>query len=102
MELVTRQSQANEVLERWEKQYDRKYAELPEKKVIRDRLKELSSTPIPDEVDDIIGNGAWTRLQECDECGNQDAVVVLGEELDDESAMAFICRSCLEKAIALF
>ena len=54
------------------------------------------------EVDALIGNKSWTRAENCSECGAADVVVVeLGEELDNDSLTAFVCESCLRKALNL-
>lgn len=57
--------------------------------------------PTEAEVVEIIGNASWTQNR-CDECRNDvDITVMLGEEPDYESATAYICISCLEKALDL-
>ena len=54
------------------------------------------------EVDTLIGTKIWTSVEKCSECGAKDvAVVELGEEPDYESMTAYICGSCLRKALDL-
>ena len=54
------------------------------------------------EVDALIGNKSWTRVENCSECGAEAvAVVELGEEPDYDSMTAFVCESCLRKALDL-
>lgn len=59
-------------------------------------------TPIDaDEVDRIIGNGSWTRVPTCDDCGQDGlaAVMQVGQEPDYESSTAHICQNCLLVAL---
>lgn len=38
----------------------------------------------------------------CSECGNNEPTVQFGVDLDHESNETWICKSCLQKALALF
>lgn len=102
MKLITRQTEANKAAASWERQYaNGKFGY--DKLLILENLKALGKTPIPDEVDEVIGNGSWTRTR-CHCCGDDSGVdvVQVGEEPDYESATACICKPCLLKALALF
>lgn len=73
-----------------------------EKAGIYRKLLELGDSPDPIAVDEIIGNGSWTRVPPCDECNKEtDIVVELGEPPDYESRTARICPECLKAAISL-
>ena len=105
MELITRQTRANQAAQRWHRQYGPRFPEstaFGDTEVIYQRLVALGPTPNPDDVDRIIGNDSWTRLGECDECDQQKSVLVqVGEEPDYESHTATICVDCLQAALAL-
>lgn len=92
MKIITRQHLANGVLERWSRQYPGDRFEKTEK------IKSLGVTPNPNEIDELIGNGSWTRLPCCAECGAGDLPVV---QMGDPEKDIHFCRHCLEKAIAL-
>jgi len=69
---------------------------------VHDQLLALGSSPDPDDVDRVIGNGSWTRVPECDECGagDQPFVIQVGQPPDYESRTAKLCGSCCRQAIA--
>jgi hypothetical protein len=53
------------------------------------------------EIEAIIGNKSWTR-NSCSECGKDfDVVIEIGQPEDYESATAYLCASCLGKALGL-
>lgn len=107
MFLTTRNWLASQATNRWKHTYPESTEETltlynVERKTILDKLRNLGEYPHPNRVDDIIGNGSWTRC-ECNECGTEvEGTVRLGEEPDWESATANICKDCLVKALALF
>ena len=107
MELITRKSLAAKALSRWNAQY----GERPDAsqtsfignwRAIAIGLESLGEAPDPDEVDRVIGNGSWTECR-CDECRKAvDAVVLVGEEPNYESATAMLCRDCAVQAARIF
>lgn len=99
MEFSSRQTRATKAAKMWQDLYeDYKELQLP----IADELYALGGDPTPDAVDKVIGNKLWTYCT-CDECKQScDAVVRIGDEPDYDSATARVCRSCIEKALALF
>ena len=61
------------------------------------KLKELNN-PTYQQVDEVMGSSGWTRL-DCDDCRNSvDKVMELGEDMDCESATAYICLDCITEA----
>jgi hypothetical protein len=119
MKIITRQTQANDLVARfedWEKA-TRKYCDhLRSRGLGRpvEELRKLGPNPDPDKCDAVIrqqldqhmwpsGNvPTWTQPPACKECGAQnDAVVQLGEEPDYEPATAWVCLACLRAALAL-
>lgn len=108
MEKITRKSLADSVSERWREQYPCPDHSKPvsawalKMEAIGKALDALGQSKDPEEVERIIGNETWTEVPECDECGcKSDAVVMIGEPPDYESATAWICKKCLEKALEL-
>ena len=96
MELITRRERAKNAYTSWIKQYGKGKSDIAK------MLVNLGNSPKPDDVDKIIGNSSWTEVS-CSECKKpQDSVVIIGEEPDYESYTAYICRSCLIKALAYF
>lgn len=106
MKLITRQIEADEAPASFEKQYgmDREaksWKDGVEKGEIIDALNALPKPVDADEVDRIIGNGSWTRVPTCDDCGQDGlaAVMQVGQEPDWESCTAHICHACLKAAV---
>lgn len=101
MELITRQSNANGAAKRWSEQYKSgKHGE--DKMNITQLLRGLPDNPNPDDVDKIIGNTSWTKVDNCNECGcSPDKLVEIGQEPDYESMTAYLCLSCLKDAVKL-
>jgi len=100
MEIVSRKLLASRVAGRWRQQYE-KTSHWSEKENIYRQLLLLGTDPEPDEVDKVIGNGSWTRTT-CNECNeDQQMTVMVGQRPDYDSATAWICVSCLKKAIEL-
>ena len=119
MKLITRQTEANELVDRFKEWENQQTTFIP---ILRGRglgkpveeLQKLGPNPDPDACDAVIrqqidthawpsGNTpTWTSVPACDECGHsKDAVVRLGEEPDYESSTAFVCRDCLSEALGL-
>jgi hypothetical protein len=108
MKLITRQTLAAEVAQRWKSRYynprDGAWYTYAGGNVAEkyEALLALGSSPLPEDVDKVIGNDSWTIEPRCHECGaNGGPVVQLGEEPDYESSTACICPSCLNKALYL-
>lgn len=99
MKLITRRDRILVVAKAWKQQYPRPE---PDKRRTQECLDALDlSTVHGDVVDEVIGNGSWTRL-ECNECGEDvQAVVEVGQPPDYESSTAQICGPCLKKASKL-
>lgn len=107
MIVTTLQQVVDSVPERYKMQYCRygKWGGLsPEFGPPEDTYNRLMALPSPlskQDVDEIIQNTSWTRLQ-CDECQREvETIVRLGEEPDYESSTARICPDCLRQAISL-
>ena len=110
MNLLTRQSQADNILHEWKSQYydkDNKKWIYPSphsnKEEIYNKLKDVQSKVglTAESVNNIIGNQSWTNCR-CGECGaNVDSVIHLGEEPDYDSYTFYVCKDCLIKALGL-
>lgn len=119
MKLITRQTEANSLVSRfehWEKE-TYKYCDMLRARGLGrpvDELRKLGPNPDPDLCDAVIrkqldqhvwpsGNvPTWTQPPACSECGEQKgSVVELGDEPDYESRTAWICLDCLRAAVAL-
>lgn len=99
---LTRKSLAAMAAGRWFEVYGndgRGYGD--DKREILIALRELGSSPNPDDVDEIIGNKSWTSPPECDGCGDESprSVVRVGHEPDYQSSTAHLCRKCLRAAV---
>ena len=98
MEVITERVRIREVAARWRAQYPKSRENKWEK------LKALDiETATADEVEAIIGNRSWTRLEECSDCKATDLplVVQVGNAPDYESNTAWLCIGCIKKALAL-
>lgn len=108
---LTKREVIKAVPSRWEKQYwpfkdepqlfsvRNGICEPKSKEQIWKELKALDlETCRAEEVDSIIGNKSWTRLQ-CDQCREDvDWIYEFGQEPDYESKTAQICSTCLCRA----
>ena len=75
----------------WDKGQEEKYL----------ALLALGENPLSDDVDRVLGRKGFTWNQ-CGECKEYvDCIVSIGEEPDWETRTAYVCRSCLVKAIEL-
>ncbi len=85
------------VPKRWRAQYPENKGD---KHAIWVALKRLDlETCTAADVDAVIGNGSWTRI-DCDGCGNKvDTAVTVGQEPDYDSSTATICAVCLQQAV---
>jgi hypothetical protein len=104
MNVTTKRWAIKSVTERWAKQYPGVLQINTPKDHFYEiyiRLLSLPETATEKDIETIIGNPSWTRMQ-CDECKQSvDLYVTVGEELDYEGSMAHICLECLKKAVAL-
>lgn len=107
MQLINRQYNANQAIERWRQQYSNdKHRPLCDGRTaatIESQLAQLKTPVNPNDVDAIIGNDGWTKADLCcNECGTDcKAVVRVGEPLYYESSTALLCESCLRNALEL-
>lgn len=92
MRVLTKQILANEVANRWLKQYPLQQYKGTNKEEIYNNLLALGKTPNILDVNSIIGNKSWTLLL-CDHCQNDSDVVI---EFSDEAI--YICKSCVDTA----
>jgi hypothetical protein len=102
MELITERSLIATVSERWREQYSS--SRYPDKQSIAVRLEKLDlKTATAEQVKEIIGNDSWTRVPRCSECGTESVarIVRVGEEPDYDSNTAYLCPSCVCKAMKL-
>lgn len=98
MKIITRQSCADEAIQKWEETYSSgRWGE--DKLVILAKLKELPKPVNPDDIDRIIGNTSWTSPAACYVCHERAEVIVeMGDEPDYESRTAYLCPCCIRKA----
>jgi hypothetical protein len=84
---------------RWGRQYS--FSPWPEHKATTLQLAALPAGFTAAQVDEIIGNDAWTK-HVCDECGKDREVLIrIGEEEDYEARWLLLCVECLQAAIDL-
>lgn len=83
--------------------HDRFEISRPEAKSQIEKLKSLDTDiATAADVAKIIGNPSWVRPIRCNDCGEPSYdVVQLGEPPDYDSNTAWVCKGCLEKALAL-
>ncbi len=100
--VINRRDIIKRVLTRWDEQYpfERNFPDGSKASEIRGRLAKLDlATCSPDEVDEAIGNGSWTK-QECDHCCNpRDVLVRVGEIFETEADKVDLCEACLIEAL---
>lgn len=103
MQLITRKTLAKEAASKWKSTYHNvKYWHYDwydeTKKEIYNKLAALGENPIPEQVDDVIGNPFWTNIicVDCKKSVNQAIVFTNGDETHH------ICKTCLYKSIKLF
>ncbi len=113
MKAFTQRDVIKQVTAKWERQYEGQmdstgylYPGGKGDKTRGETLKQLQAldlnTCTAKEVNDIIGNESWTRMNLCDECGKQPNVLVqVGNEPDYDSHTAWLCLNCLSNANAL-
>ncbi len=75
--------------------------QLKNAKVYAKLLKLKGDTATAGDVAAIIGNDSWTEIH-CDQCEKSVlAAVVVGADMDYDSATAMLCVDCLEQAASL-
>ena len=95
MKILTVQELANTAKDSWRRQYfyDGSWKHGSDKKTVYENLVSLGENPTPSQINEVIGNNSWTRL-ECSECNKEvDKVVVLSGYDSD----FYICKKCLNK-----
>lgn len=107
MRLITVRQNIREVAARWASQYPALLTmKDPSRRAIHEQLLALDvETATAEQVNNIIGNDTWTRVDTCQECGvdGHSAVAELGDadHLWDDPAVT-VCKACLFKAAQLF
>lgn len=97
--LVRRADIVAGIPDRWAEQY--RTASSADQREITAKLLALKGTEFSaEQCAEIIGSPSWGR-NECDECGEDHAVLVrIGEEPDYEARWQDLCTECIEKAAA--
>lgn len=99
--LLTKQHLVNTVDERWKNQYyiNSSWDRYGENKLnIYEQLVSLGEVKNPEDIDEIIGNSAWTRLI-CNNC-NEDVDAVFIFCADETSC--YVCGDCVKIATQQF
>ena len=99
MKILTVQELANTAKDCWKRQYfyDGSWKHGSDKKTVYENLVSLGETPIPSQINEVIGNNSWTMLK-CSVCNKEvDTVVVFS--IDDSSF--YLCKKCLNKSTRL-
>ena len=100
--LLTKQHLVNIVDERWKKQYykNSSWDRYGEDKVEKyEQLVNLGDNKNPEDVDKIIGNPSWTRLN-CNNCNKDvDVVFIFGTS---EEYSCYVCEDCVKIATQQF
>jgi len=96
MRLLSEREEIRTVAKWWQRQYGNQNE-------LGIRLAGLDGeTATIQDVSDIIGTSSWAQQPCCDECKNKSwDCVELGEEMAYGNNTAWICLSCLRKAVAL-
>lgn len=101
MRLITKQHLANITKDRWKAQYCKNgewHAYGCDKEVKYDTLVALGDKPLPEDVNEVIGNSSWTNIT-CSECKESvDSAVELGE-VGYDTEYVYACEGCLTKAL---
>jgi hypothetical protein len=103
VKLITIRSQIRDVAARFSAQYRGNSGNPAWRETIA-RLEHLDKeTATPEDVAAIIGNKSWVAYTHtCNDCGKESEIVVMvGDEPDYDSHTAWICPSCLQKALTL-
>jgi len=100
MKVLTKRDLIKDIITAWERQFGVE-PEKPRWRSVLNQLRQLNlSTASAEEVEGIIGNRTWTRLQ-CIECHREsESAMQLGEDLECEGVAPCICPSCLRGAFS--
>lgn len=98
--LDSEREQVQRVADRWKQQYchggDWGSLLRGSSHAIYTKLAALPSTATAADVAAIIGNDGWIG-EDCDECGEHTAIVLLGDEPDHESHTVYLCADCVRR-----
>ena len=99
MKILTVQELANTAKDRWKRQYSYNgyWEHANDKKTVYENLVALGENPTPEQINEVIGNNSWTRL-ECSECNKEVDTVVILSCYDSDF---YICKKCLNKCSRL-
>lgn len=98
MTAVTLRTMVQSVAERWRRQYAPFGGQYPKSLSTYEKLSALdASVATPEEVEAIIGNRSWTRV-ECDGCGRNVGAAV---EIERYEQSLTLCADCLTRAASL-
>ena len=99
MKILTVQELANTAKDRWRIQYfyDGSWKHGSDKKTVYENLVSLGDSPTPNQINEVIGNSSWTRL-ECSECNKEVDTVVVFSSYD---SYFYLCKKCLNKSTRL-
>ena len=89
MEIITRQTRANNICLEWSKIYDVSFNNNKTEKYLK--LKALGNNPNPDDIDRIIGNTSWTVLPSCTECKEDNNNYLIKIEMSYDENDVFLC-----------
>ena len=99
MKILTVQELANAAKDRWKRQYfySGVWKHGSDKKTVYENLVSLGENPTPSQINEVIGNNSWTRL-ECSECNKEVDTVVVFSSYD---SYFYLCKKCLNKSTRL-
>ena len=99
MKILTVQELANTAKDRWKRQYfyNGYWEHGNDKKTVYENLVALGENPTPEQINGVIGNNSWARL-ECSECNKEVDTVVILSCYDSDF---YICKKCLNKCSRL-
>jgi hypothetical protein len=102
MKLLTKRVLIREVAQRWADQYSEPYwLKDAEKQGIGRKLAALDgNTASAADVESIIGNDSWTRIDHCDDCGAEDLQEAVEFGQYRESSQT-VCMRCLRAAVRM-
>ena len=99
MKILTVQELANTAKDRWKRQYFHSgvWKHGVDKNTVYKNLVDLGENPTPEQINEVIGNNSWTRL-ECSVCNKEVDTVVILSCYDSDF---YICKKCLNKCSRL-
>ena len=99
MKILTVQELANTAKDSWRRQYlyDGSWKYGSDKKTVYENLVSLGENPTPSQINEVIGNNSWTRL-ECSVCNKEVDTVVVFSSYDSSF---YLCKKCLNKSTRL-